>query len=437
MFAFPVNYPIRTIAILAFLGLASMGNAGVNYEEDPINYSKTPPSNAISRLQATIDDGTVRLKFEESQGYLRSILELLSIPVSSQVMTFAKTSLQAHHISPATPRALYFNDEIHLGYVQNGLIEIAVTDPLLGMAFYTLEQSPADKPRFIHNANNCLTCHGAARTRNVPGLQVRSVYPDPKGQPVIAAGSLRTDHTSPFEKRWGGWYVTGRHGTRQHLGNFTLPDTKKPKVVDNSAGQNVTDLTSRFETSRYLTPHSDLIALLVLEHQTDAHNFLTLANFETRHALFVQSQQLAEPNAVAADIQKATQNRIEKVGEALVRYLLFSGEAPLNGPLEGTSSFAREFASQGPRDDQGRSLRDFDLTTRIFKYPCSYLIYSTAFDSLPMEMRRFVYRRLNTILAGDDQAPEFGHLSRQDRQSIRTILQQTKPEFSTLAAIVD
>lgn len=424
--------PIRMIGLLACWGFASLCNAAVNYEEAPINYSKTTPSNAISKLQARIDDGTVTLKFDGSQGYLRSVLDLLNIPVSSQVMTFAKTSLQAHHISPTTPRALYFNDDVHLGFVQEGLIEIAVSDPLLGMAFYTLEQSATEKPRFVHNANNCLTCHGAARTRNVPGLQVRSVYPDPKGQPVIAAGSLRTDHTSPFEKRWGGWYVTGRHGTQQHLGNFTLPDTKKPKAIDNSAGQNVTDLASRFDTSKYLSGHSDLIALLVLEHQTDAHNFLTLANFETRHAMFVESQQLQKPNAVAAEIQQQTQVRIKKAGEALVRYFLFSGEAPLKGPLEGTSDFVKEFTAQGRKDRQGRSLRDFDLKDRIFKYPCSYLIDSQAFDALPIPMKQYVYRRLNAILTGDEQLPEFEHLSREDRHAILSILRETKPEFSML-----
>lgn len=423
---------IRMIGLLFGWGFASVCNAGVNYEEAPINYSKTTPSNAISRLQTRIDDGTVTLKFDGSQGYLLSVLEFLNIPVSSQVMTFAKTSLQAHHISPTTPRALYFNDDVHLGFVQDGLIEIAVSDPLLGMAFYTLEQSATEKPRFVHNANNCLTCHGAARTRNVPGLQVRSVYPDPKGQPVVAAGSLRTDHTSPFEKRWGGWYVTGRHGTQQHLGNFTLPDTKKPKAIDNSAGQNVTDLAPRFDTSKYLSGHSDLIALLVLEHQTDAHNFMTLANFETRHAMFVETQQLQEPNAVAADIQQQTQRRIEKAGEALVRYFLFSGEAPLKGPIEGTSGFAKEFAAQGRKDRQGRSLRDFDLTNRIFKYPCSYLIDSQAYDALPVPMKQYVYRRLNAILTGDEQSAEFEHLSCEDRQAILSILRETKHEFLML-----
>jgi hypothetical protein len=356
-------------------------------------------------------------------------LETLEIPRSSQVLTFAKTSLQQHCISPAAPRALYFNDEIHLGDVQDGLIEIAVADPQLGMAFYTLEQTATDKPTFKHNANNCLTCHGAARTRNVPGLQIRSVYPNLKGQPVIAAGSLRTDHTSPFEKRWGGWYVTGRHGSQQHLGNLMLPDDKKPKSIDNTAGQNVTDLSSRFETSKYPAPHSDLVALLVLEHQTDAYNFLTLANFEARYAIHAQAQQLKEPNANADEIRKATQNRIEKAGDALVRYLLFSGEAKLAGAIEGTSDFAKEFSARGPRDGKGRSLRDFDPRTRIFKHPCSYLIYSDAFNTLPNEMKEYVNRRLRTVLTSDEPQPEFAHLSPQDRQSILGILLDTKPDF--------
>jgi hypothetical protein len=425
--------PFLICAAAACVALNSMLScrAGVNYEEDPINYSKTEPSNPVTELQRRIDAARASLAFEGEQGYLKSLLKSLEIPITSQVMTFAKTSLQAHHISPSTPRALYFNDDIHVGYVQEGMIEIAVSDPRLGMAFYTLEQVNSERPRFQHTLN-CLTCHGAARTRNVPGLQIRSVFPDPKGQPVIAASSLRTDHSSPFEKRWGGWYVTGRHGTQQHLGNFLLSDGRKPKAIDNSAGQNVTDLSSRLETSRYLSPHSDLVALLVLEHQTDAHNLLTLASFETRHALHLRGLQRQDPNSAAEDVEKSAQDRIAKSGEALVRYLLFSGEARLTGPVEGTSDFARDFASRGPFDGQGRSLRQFDLTRRIFKYPCSYLIYSNAFDSLPIETRQYVFRRFRQVLSAEDATPEFDHLSRLDRQAILEILQATKPEFAAL-----
>lgn len=434
------DFPFRLLLIVAISlgpGVFRLCLAGVNYEEAPINYSRTKPDNAVSRLQARLDDSSAVLEFSEAQGYLLSVLKLLDVPVSSQVLTFAKTSMQAPHISPATPRAIYFNDVVHVGYVQGGLLEIAVSDPRLGMAFYTLDQQATAQPRFQHNANNCLTCHGAARTRNVPGLQVRSVFPDPRGQPVIAAGSLRTDHTSPFDKRWGGWYVTGRHGAQTHLGNFTLPDTRKPRSIDNAAGQNVTDLASRFETSSYPSPHSDLVALLVLEHQADAHNYLTLANFETRAALHQQQEQLTQPNASDQTIRAATDKQIAKAGDALVRYLLFHGEASLAGPVDGTAAFASEFAARGPRDASGRSLRDFDLTRRIFKFPCSYLVYSEAFAALPIEMRQYAYRRLQYLLTTNEDLADVAHLAAEERQAIFEILLGTKPDFADFVKSAD
>jgi hypothetical protein len=430
----PNPHPLRLTAILTtmvWLGLPMVCLSGVNYEEAPINYSKTVASNAITRLQTQIDDATCSLTFEKSHGYLKSLLEVLEIPASSQVLTFAKTSMQAGYISPATPRALYFNDQIHLGYVQDGLIEVAVADPGLGMAFYTLEQVATDKPRFKQASNNCLTCHGAARTRNVPGLQVRSVYPDPKGQPVIAAGSVRTDHSTPFEKRWGGWYVTGRHGTQQHLGNFTLADDKKPKLIDNSAGQNITDLSTRFDTTKYLTPHSDIVALMVLEHQADTYNLITIANFEARYAEFMRAKELEEPNSVPVEIQRNARARIAKAGDALVRGLLFCGEAPLKERIEGTGGFSSEFSSKSPRDAKGRSLRDFDLEARMFKHPCSYLIYSDAFDALPQEMKKYICERIRAVLTTSDLQPEFAHLSANDRAAILAILQETKDDVAS------
>lgn len=421
----------RRVLIFFCIGGLSVCHAGVNYEEAPINYRTTPPSNAITRLQQKIDDGTVTLQSDDAQGYLKSLLAELDIPASSQVMPYAKISRQNPRISPTTPRAIYFNNDIHMGFVQGGLIEIAVTDPNLGMAFYTLEQTATDKPTFRNDSSSCLTCHGTARTRNVPGLQVRSVVPDVKGEPVVAAGSFRTDHTSPFDKRWGGWYVTGKHGSQQHLGNFVMLDPKKPKLIDNAAGQNVSDLSTLFDTTKYLTPYSDIVALLVLEHQADALNFVTTANFEARHAMYVETEKLKEPNADAASIQKATQNRIDKSAETLVRYLLFSGEAPLNGPISGASPFAQEFVERGPKDKQGRSLREFDLDKRIFKYPCSYVIYSDAFQALPDIMKQRVYQRLQQVLTSQEPPKEYAHLSNDARQSIVEILNDTKPDFAS------
>jgi hypothetical protein len=110
-----------------------------------------------------------------------------------------------------------------------------------------------------------------------------------------------------------------------------------------------------------------------------------------------------------------------------VRYLLFTNETVLEGPIAGSSRYTQEFSARGPRDSQGRSLRDFDLHKRIFKYPCSYLIYSAAFDDLPSLAKEYVYHRLFEILTGREQGSEFARLTGEDRRAILEILLATKP----------
>jgi hypothetical protein len=401
----------------------------VNYEEAPINYSLSVPDNRISQLQAQLDSGAKALTFDGKQGYLRSLLETLEISPSSQVMSFSRTSLQDDKISPKTPRALYFNDEVHLGFVQNGLIEIAVRDSQLGMVFYTLKQADDEAPSFRRQTNSCLTCHGAARTKNVPGLLVRSVYPDPGGHPVVAAGSFLSTHRSPLNQRWGGWYVTGTHGDQPHIGNFMLTTAKKPKVVDNSAGHNVTDLTDRLDLAPYLTPHSDIVALMVLEHQTDTYNVLTQALFDVRHALYLLEQASKEDSLAVEAAKKSVEQRVNKSAELVVKSLLFSEEAQITAPIVGTSEFTRDFTARGRKDRHGRSLRDFDLQTRMFRYPCSYLIQTPAFDSLPEELKRAVATRMKGIMTSSTIQKGFEHLSDEDREAIIAILTETQPEL--------
>jgi hypothetical protein len=371
---------------------------GVNYEEAPIHYSKTPPDNIVSQLQKRITAGDVQLSFEPKTGYLRSLLEQFDLPISSQVLVFGKTSLQDNYISPKTPRAIYFNENIHLGFVQEGLIEIAVTDPKIGMVFYTLQQSETPAPIFRQEANSCLNCHGSGRTKSVPGVMVRSVFPDQRGEPVVAAGSFLSTTSSPLDQRWGGWYVTGTHGDQKHIGNMTLTEARKPKVIDNAAGQNVTDLSGRFDTSMYLSPHSDLVALMVLEHQTEVMNLITKAGFETRHALYVRDQAVAAGSAAVDSANTAASAAIEKAAKPLVDSLLFTKDLTLSAPISGTSSFATDFPRRGSHDEAGRSLRDLDLQTRLFKYRCSYLIDTPAFSSLPIELRDVVRSQLRTRL---------------------------------------
>jgi hypothetical protein len=251
------------------------------------------------------------------------------------------------------------------------------------------------------------------------------VYVDATGLPVLSFGSHRIDHTSPLAKRWGGWYVSGTHGKQRHLGNLTVAESKPAAEIDNRAGQNVTELADRVHLDAYPTKHSDLVALMVFEHQVEAHNLLTQANYQARMALYQEAALNRELGEPATHRWASTTARIKSAGEALVKYLLFAGEAKLTEPIRGTTSFADEFQRQGLRDAQGRSLRDLDLRTRLFKHPCSYLVDSPSFAALPAEMREYVYRRVAEVLTGKDHSAEFAHLGDSDRKAIVEILVAT------------
>lgn len=401
------------------------------FERPPISYSKSQPQNRITQLQEKIDRGEVQLDYDKEFGYLRSVLQALDVPESSQSLVFSKTSLQLRRISPHTPRAIYFSDDLYIGYCRAGdVMEISAVDPNLGAVFYTLDQrSPAAAPQFQRQTDNCLVCHSSSRTEGVPGHLVRSLFVDISGQPLLTAGSRTVNHTTPIEHRWGGWYVTGNSGSQKHLGNFIAKKDVEPNKIDNSEGVNLDTLEKRFPTERYLTPHSDIVALMVLEHQTHVHNCLTAANFATRQALAYDAMMSEVLENKESKLLDSTRRRIESAGEKLVDALLFVDEAPITEPITGTSGYAEAFSKVGPRDAQGRSLRDLDMTRRMFKYPCSYLIYSEAFDSLPKEMRDYLARRFTEILSGRDNNKKFAHLSAADRAAILEILRETKPDF--------
>lgn len=401
------------------------------FEQEPINYHTAPVNDPVARLQKAIAQGKLKLAFDEQHGYLKSVLESLEISPSSQMLVFSKTSFQRKRISPSNPRALYFNDDVYVGWVQDGtVIEVSSVDARQGTIFYTLAQQESASPRFERDRGDCLSCHATSRTRDVPGSLVRSVYPSPTGLPHFDAGTFRTNHSSPFAERWGGWYVTGTHGAQRHMGNAIASDKKNQEKLDKETHANLKELSGLLDTSPYLTPHSDIVALMVLEHQTDMHNLITRANYDTRRALRdakVLNEMLNEP---ADYISPSIRRRIANAGEKLLKYMLFVDEAELTDAIQGTSAFAAEFSSLDPRDSRGRSLRQFDLERRLFKYPCSYLIYSDAFDGLPEQVKHHVYDRLREILTNKDTGEDFLHLSPADRKAILDILQETKPDLA-------
>jgi hypothetical protein len=422
----------RGLQLLLVAALVTPARAA-DLEAEPIRYSTATASNAITRLQERLDAGQAQLSYDGQFGYLPSVLRELRIPQSSQMLVFSKTSLQRHRIAPRTPRALYYNDAVYVGFCQRGnVMEVSAADPKLGTVFYTLDQKAAAKPRFVRQNDTCLLCHASSQNQGFPGHLARSVYCDAVGLPILSMGSHHIDQCSPLQERWGGWYVTGLSGQQGHLGNLILKDERQPEQVDTTAGRNVTDLGERIRPANYLTPHSDIVALMVLEHQAEMHNRLTRANLLTRAAVYEEAEinkALGQP----ADSRSASfHSRIKSAGEPLVKYLLFSGEARLTEPVQGTSSFTEEFPRSGLRDSHGRSLRDFDLQRRLFKYPCSYLIYSTAFDALPVPIKDYVLKRVWEVLTGRDKTEDFAHLSAAERRAILEILEATKmnlPEY--------
>jgi hypothetical protein len=400
------------------------------FADEPINYRSRLVDDPVAKLQKQIDAGEVRLDYEPQFGYLKSVLEKLAIPISSQTLVFSKTSFQFRKISPQTPRALYFNDDVYIGFVHDGkALEIISFDPTQGAIFYLLDVQKSPHPTFRRAELDCSQCHIVPATRNVPGVLLRSIVPTSSGTQLARSTAFITGQESALKDRWGGWYVTGTTGSQTHMGNVVVPEGRSEEQLDRAAGANITKLDGRFDHSFYPAGDSDIVAQLVLAHQTQMHNLITLTNYRTRLTLYAEAAKKKAAGLLADNLTEGAKERYQRPAEDLLRYLLFTNEAPLDGEIKGTSGFAEEFSARGPRDLQGRSLRDFNLRTRIFKYPCSYLIYSDDFDALPSPAKEYVYHRLLEILTGRDQSPDFAKLTRQDRQTILEILLATKPNL--------
>lgn len=406
-------------------GQIAVRNQGfVPYSDAPIRYQSNEVDDPVARLQRRIDAGQTRLDWSEKGGYLPSVLNELHIPVSSQTLVFSKTSFQYKKISPATPRALYFNDDVYVGFVHSGrVLELVSFDAQKGAIFYLLNAQKSEHPVFERAELDCTQCHINSATRGVPGVLLRSVYATASGTQAPYTAAPVTGQETPLRDRWGGWYVTGTHGRQLHMGNVTVADADHPEALNVAAGANVTSLASRFDSSAYLSSQSDIVAHLVLGHQTQMHNLITLANYQTRIALYRATRQSAATSTNADD----TPPDFHKTAEDLLRYLLFTNEAQLTDAVAGNTSFTHDFAALGLRDHRGRSLRDFDLHTRIFRYPCSYLIYSEDWDALPQPARDYLYHRLHQVLTGEDSGADFARLSLADRKAILQILLDTKP----------
>lgn len=400
---------------------AQFGDGAFELEHAAIDYLKRPATDRVAGLDRRLQSGALTLRTDPRGGYLRSLLDALDIPVESQIAVFSKTSLQSRLISPTNPRTIFFNDAVTVGWMHGGFIEVAAHDPQLGAIFYRL-QTTGSSPRLVRD-NSCLGCHFSAAAQGVPGFLVRSIPTSVDGGPMPWLGNYTPDHRSPAGERWGGWYVTGRTGAMPHLGNAPIADRRAREIPPRNPGATLSTLTGLFDTDSYLSPHSDVVALLVFEHQVTMMNLLTRLGWEARRLVHD-----GRPPTMTAQLEAAA--------VAVVDYLLFVDEAPLRD-VQGTSGYAEKFTAAGVRDAKGRSLRELDLRRRLMRYPCSYMIYSEAFDNLPVDAKDAVYRRLWRVLSGGESGARYTRLSAADRRAILEILRETKkdlpPSYSTIS----
>jgi hypothetical protein len=431
---------------------AASAEQPLRYETEypTMHYATAQRTDPITKLQARLARGEVKLT-AGPRGYLDSLLAALAIDPASQTLVFSQTSLQSRRIRPETPRAIYFNDDVYVAWVQQGPLEIGAMDPNLGPVFYMVEQpattvqgaapqsAAAPAPKFEHELTRCLSCHDSYSLtgEGVPRFIVGSGYTGTAGQLVSHEGWILVTDETPLKSRWGGWYVTGMHGKQVHLGNMLIrTNADFPRLEELRVG-NIATLDALFDVKPYLTNESDIVALLVLEHQVNAQNDVTRVNYDVRTAI---DRERGAGKAVEgytqslASLSPTLRKVVEESVEPLVLTLLFAGETKLTDPVSGNAAFATQFATRAVRDKQGRSLRDFDLKTRMFRYPLSYVVYSPAFDALPRAARDAVYARIAAVLRGADTSAPFAALNAADRAATLEIFMATKPEFAAALA---
>lgn len=385
----------------------------------PLRYSDTPATDPMATMASKLQSGEIDLEGETPLEKLDFVLRKLEVPKSSQILVFSKTSKQIGKITPRNPRSLFFSENTYVGYVPGGDIEVIAQDPVLGPVFYLINTMHRSGFEVMRDTNECFSCHGTTRTENVQGLLIRSVFPDESGHSLLELGTTTVTHSTPIELRWGGYYVTGE-STLPHLGNRTFVDKEstKPEL------QSLTDVSELIDTGKYLRKTSDVVALVVIEHQCKMHNLMTAASVRYHRARFLSS--VIDPGNNPDEGQAG--HIADRMAEPIVDELLFKDEADLGDGLEGDESFQRDFEAAYPRTKEGDSLADFKLYRRIFKNRCSYMVYSEAFRAMPPRVKSAVMKRLRLALSDDDEeiAPQ---LKDSEKERIREILDETLPDW--------
>lgn len=404
---------MRLWIVMVWLGLAGAAAASEaptyqDFDQPPHNYWDRPLRDPFTLAKPDFESGARSLDRSSEKAFLQSLLKSLEIPASSQMLLFSTTSLQLSLIRPRNPRALFFNEDVYVGYIPGGRIEIVSIDPEAGGIFYIFDIPRGESPIRVERSTRCMNCHASDDTRRVPGLTLKSVVPGPNGGTLKSFRSGLLGHEVPFEERFGGWYVTGAGAITNHYGNVTgsLYQGKLTKYPLQLGA---------YPADRYPMPASDILPQLVMEHQAGFVDRAIEATYRTRTALSVGGGKLN------ADGSK----ELEDQAVQLTRYLLFADEARLPASVEGDPAFKSDFLRTRRVSKGGASLKDFDLKSRLFKHRCSYMIYSSVFQGMPVEMKLRVYAKLSAALDTRRPDPAFAYLPAEEKANIHRILKET------------
>lgn len=400
--------------LLAPAGLFSAGEEDLRFadlEAPEHDYWNRPLKDPFTLLKDDLEQGKLNLDESSEKAYLESLLKALRIPVSTQMVVYSTTSLQLSLISPRTPRSIYFNEDLYLGYVQGGRIEIVSIDPEIGGIFYIFDIPRNGARPVAERSERCMKCHADEDTHEVPGVVIKSVIPGPTGGSLESYRRRLSGHEIPISDRFGGWHVTGADDVKPHWGNLTGRFTPEGIVTTPlPPGQ-------QFNWDVFPVATSDLLAHLLHEHQAGFVNRVVQAHYRLRTALKDGNGRLRSED----------RPMINEQVEELTRYLLFAGEAPLPAAFAGDSRLKDEFLATRRVSKAGDSLKDFDLETHLFRNRCSYMIYSPMFQSLPEGFKKLLYSRIAKALAPSPSDPEFSHLPNPEKGRIKAILNETLP----------
>jgi hypothetical protein len=417
------------LATAALLAAAGRAQEREPFEEAPINYSATSPHDRVTQINEKFARQADEIRGLPAKKRLRWLLEQLEVPLESQLLVFSKTSLQRNLINPETPRALFFSDEAYVGWSVGGGFEVTVFDAELGATFYIFDQHEAAPAPLLARSGECLLCH--SRHAHTPSLRTRSVFPDANGEPLSGSGGSNIEPSTPLSERWGGWYVSGAESPLRHLGNITgqtLGDFEGPAA---KSGRTLPSLKGLVDTHRYPLNTSDIVALLLHDHQVHVHNVLASANQDARIALY-RWPAMREILGLPADAPPAGSCLVvfNSQADKVIEALMCKGEAPFPaGGIHGDGVFERAYARTRKADGKNRSLRDLELNTRIFRYRCSPLIYSQSFATLPKQLRSIILGRLSAGLRAFPPSENFAHLDEAERVAIHEILTATLPDL--------